>query len=55
MFPSANFLARQIKAGVFAKLHKTKIPNWQNLDPKMLDRIAKSDPNNAHAAIYLWA
>lgn len=54
VFPSANFLARQIKAGVFAELDKSKIPNLQNLDPKMLARIAKSDPDNAHAAIYLW-
>jgi putrescine transport system substrate-binding protein len=54
VFPSANFLARQIKAGVFAELDKSRIGNWKNLDEKMMQRVARFDPNNAHAPIYLW-
>lgn len=52
--PSASFLARQIKAGVFRKLDKSKLTNWGNLDPKLLARLAKYDPNNAHAIPYMW-
>ncbi|HLB85007.1 MAG TPA: extracellular solute-binding protein, partial [Steroidobacteraceae bacterium] len=30
--PSASFMERQIKAGVFRKLDRSKLPNWSNLD-----------------------
>ena len=33
--PSAPFLERQIKAGVFQKLDKSRLPNLKNLDPEM--------------------
>ena len=51
--PSLNFLGRQIQAGVFATLDKTKLPNLKNLDPESLARIATNDPDNAHAVPYL--
>ena len=54
VFPGDNFLSRQVQAGVFAKLDKSKIPNWKNLDPQMMQRAARFDPGNAYAAIYLW-
>jgi putrescine transport system substrate-binding protein len=52
--PGDAFLARQIQAGIFAKLDKSKIPNWKNLDPEMMRRAARFDQTNAYAAIYLW-
>lgn len=54
VFPSANFLARQIRAGVFAEIDQGKIPNWKNLDAEMMRQVARFDPDNEHAAIYLW-
>lgn len=54
VFPSAHFLARQIKAGVFAELDRSRIENWTNLDDAMMQRVARYDPGNAHAAIYMW-
>src|SRR5512147_3027890 len=30
--PSASFLARQIKAGIYQKLDKSKLPNLKNMD-----------------------
>lgn len=54
VFPSANFLARQIRAGVFAELDKSRIGSWKNLDDKMMQRVERFDPENAHAPIYLW-
>src|SRR3546814_7632128 len=52
--PSLSFLARQIKAGVFQPLDKSKLTNYGNLDPDLMARIAKSDPDNAHSVPYLW-
>ncbi|MGB5950543.1 MAG: polyamine ABC transporter substrate-binding protein [Parvibaculum sp.] len=48
------FLDRQIKAGVYMKLDKSKIPNYKNLDPKLMARVAAADPGNEHAVIWMW-
>lgn len=53
--PSASFLERQISAGVFQPLDKSKLSNYKNLDPKLLQMIAKHDPDNKYAIPYLWA
>jgi putrescine transport system substrate-binding protein len=52
--PSASFLERQIKAGVFQKLDKSQIPNLANMDPDIQQRVALHDPGNQHSVIYLW-
>ncbi len=52
--PSNNFLARQIKAGVLARLDKSKLPNLGRYDAALMARMTKYDPGNEHAAIYLW-
>ncbi|MDH4259472.1 MAG: polyamine ABC transporter substrate-binding protein [Gammaproteobacteria bacterium] len=52
--PSANFLERQIKAGVFLKLDKSKLPNLVNMDPEVMQRVAAHDPGNQYAINYLW-
>ena len=52
--PSANFLERQIKAGVFLKLDKSKLPNLVNMDPDIMQRVAAHDPGNEYAINYLW-
>ncbi len=52
--PSASFMERQIKAGVFMKLDKSKLPNWANLDPEVMERVGLHDPGNEHAVPYLW-
>jgi putrescine transport system substrate-binding protein len=54
--PSASpFMARQIAAGVYRTLDKAKLPNWKNLDPKILELVAGADPVNAHGVPYLWS
>ena len=45
---STNFFSREIKAGVYRPLDKSKLPNWKNLDPKVLARQLPADPANAH-------
>src|SRR5262245_47604040 len=52
--PSASFLERQIKAGVFMKLDKGQLPNMKNMDPDIMQRVALHDPNNDHAMPYFW-
>ncbi len=52
--PSASFLERQIKAGVFLKLDKSKLPNLVNMDAEIAQRIALHDPNNEHSINWLW-
>lgn len=52
--PSNNFLAKQIKAGVYQKLDKSKLPNWKNLNTDLLKAVSVSDPGNEHAFPYMW-
>src|SRR6476646_5474693 len=52
--PTAYFLERQIKAGVFQKLDKTKLPNLVNMWPEITQRLASYDPGNAYAVNYMW-
>ena len=52
--PSASFLERQIKAGVFQNLDKSQLPNLANMDPDIQQRVALHDPGNAHSVTYMW-
>jgi putrescine transport system substrate-binding protein len=52
--PTAPFLERQIKAGVFLPLDKSKLPNIKNMDPELMQRVAAHDPGNQYSLIYLW-
>ena len=52
--PSLQYLSRQVQAGVFQPLDKSKLTNYGNLDPEIMARIATLDPDNAHALNWLW-
>ena len=52
--PTAYFLARQIQAGIFQKLDKSKLPNIANLRPDIAARLAVYDPGNLYAVNYMW-
>src|SRR5262249_49038666 len=52
--PTAYFLERQIKAGVFQKLDKAKLPNLVNMWPEITQQLAKYDPGNQYAVNYMW-
>ena len=54
VFPSASYLERQIKAGIYRKLDKSMLPNLRNLDPDITGKLGKFDPGNEHSAIYMW-
>ena len=52
--PTAYFLQRQIKANVFQKLDKSKLPNLVNAWPMVTQHLATYDPGNLYAVNYMW-
>jgi len=52
--PSLTFLSRQIQAGVFQELDRSRFTNYANLDPEFMALLAQNDPGNAHSIPYLW-
>ncbi len=52
--PSGTFLARQIGAGVFQKLDKSKLPNLKNMWDEVEKRTVSYDPGNAYSINYMW-
>lgn len=52
--PTADFLQRQIQAGVFQKLDKSKLPNLVNMWEDISARVAFADPGNEYAIVYMW-
>jgi len=54
VFPSGAYLESLTTAGVFRPLDKTRLPNLKNLDPRIMERLAAHDPDNAHAIDYTW-
>ncbi|MBI3436827.1 MAG: polyamine ABC transporter substrate-binding protein [Proteobacteria bacterium] len=52
--PTAYFLERQIKAGVFQKIEKSKLSNLGNVWPDIASRLSAYDPGNQFAVNYMW-
>ena len=52
--PTLNFLGRQIQAGVFMPLDRSKIPNYANLDPAVMKSLENQDPGNKYGIPYMW-
>ncbi|NHQ75160.1 polyamine ABC transporter substrate-binding protein [Roseovarius gahaiensis] len=52
--PSGTFLQRQISAGAFQKLDKSKLPNLDNMWDVVEQRTAQYDPDNAYSINYMW-
>jgi putrescine transport system substrate-binding protein len=52
--PNGPFLQREIKAGVYRPLDKSKLPNLQYAWPFIFDKLAVYDPGNAYAVNYMW-
>ncbi len=52
--PSASFMKRQILAGAYQKLDKSKIPNIKHAWDIIEDRINFYDPGNEHSVNYMW-
>ena len=52
--PTAYFLERQIKAGVFQKLNKAQLPHLGAVWPVIAKHLAAYDPGNQYALNYMW-
>ena len=52
--PSNVFLAKQIEAGVFQPLDRSRLPNWNHLDPKLMKLLEANDPGNKFAVPYMY-
>jgi putrescine transport system substrate-binding protein len=52
--PSATFLQRQIRIGVYQPLDRARLPNWKNLSREVMARLAAYDPGNKYAVNYMW-
>jgi putrescine transport system substrate-binding protein len=52
--PGADYFQRQIKAGGYVPLDKSKLRNLRNMDPQLMERVSVQDPDNAHGIIYFW-
>jgi putrescine transport system substrate-binding protein len=52
--PSSSFLARQIQAGVFQKLDKSKLSNIGNMWDVVEQRVEQFGPLNDYSVNYMW-
>lgn len=52
--PSSDFMAKQIKAGVFKQLDKTRLSEWKHLDTDLMALLEAYDKGNKHSIPYLW-
>jgi len=52
--PGAHFAKQQIEAKLFQKLDRSQLSNWGNLDPAILEQMAKVDPGNQYLVDWLW-
>ena len=52
---ASNFsLPTLIKAGVLEPLDPAKLPNYPQMDPELLAKLASNDPGNRYAVPYMW-
>jgi putrescine transport system substrate-binding protein len=52
--PTSSYFERQIKAGVYLPLDKSKLPNLRYMDGLLMSKVALHDPGNVHGMIYMW-
>ena len=54
IFPDSTLTYHHVKAGLYKALDKSKLPNFKNLDPFVLEQLRSADPNNDHVVPYMW-
>ena len=52
--PTGDFMQRQIAAGVYQKLDKSKLPNREHMWPRITELTSRYDPGNAYSINYMW-
>ncbi len=51
---AAPHFDRQLKAGLWAKIDKSKLKNIGNVDPAISAKVAKIDPGTEHSVPWMW-
>ena len=54
VIPAGSFLSRQIPAGVYQPLDRSRLPNLAGADTAQMHRLDAYDPGNRYSAPYLW-
>lgn len=52
--PTGAFLERQVQAGIYSEIDKTKLSNYKNLDQEFIEKVAQHDAGNVHNVPYAW-
>lgn len=52
--PSGDHVQIMLEMDLLEKLDKSKLPNWQHLNPKILDKLAYFDNAEDYAMPYFW-
>ena len=53
--PTASpFLAQQIPTKLYRPVERDKLANYKNLDPALMQQLAKYDPDNRFAVPWMW-
>ena len=52
--PTSDFLQRQVAAGAYQSLDKSKLPNLVNMDAELMKGAEVYDPGNEYSVIYMW-
>jgi putrescine transport system substrate-binding protein len=52
--PTSNYAGKQIAAGIYAPLDKSKLPNLKYLDPQLMALVAGADPGNQYAVPWAY-
>jgi len=54
VMPSNSFFERQVKAGVYQAIDKSKLSNYGNLDQTLAKQVEKHDVGNVYNIPYAW-
>ena len=52
--PTASSMARQIQAGAYQQIDRSRLSNFDNLDPELLASLETYDPGNLYGIPYQW-
>ncbi|WP_246257792.1 polyamine ABC transporter substrate-binding protein [Pararobbsia alpina] len=52
--PTTNYAGKQIAAGIYEPLDKSKLPNLKYLDPNLMALVAGADPGNKYAVPWAY-
>jgi putrescine transport system substrate-binding protein len=54
IFPDSTLAYHHIRAGLYLPIDKSKLSNYGNLDPLLLEQMSQVDPGNAFVVPYMW-